>query len=721
MASAFTPAQQSVLAAICDAAFQGHSPEDADNILQALGPHATQEQRDNVHALITRKFTDLPGALDQLAAQFNASLSRENVESIAMAMSLLSTRAGTLVLAGHSTAFPDLTTEQREAILKSWRTSSIPILRKIFRGVVAIALYVAYNIYDDNLLATGYPAFGDKDRYKDPARQRKHYPYEFETISTPFQVFDTDMLIVGSGAGGGVVASELSKKGWRVTVVEKGQYVKPEDMLGTPRDGFEKLYESQGLMATEDGSMNVLAGSTFGGGTTVNWSASLRPQHFLRQQWAKEHGLPYFLSKEYADSIEYVCDRMGVSDENLKHNKANAMLVEASKKLGYPIARIPQNTGGYEHACGFCGFGCVSGEKQGGVITFLRDAAEKGAKFFIDTTVERLLFASDPSATVPTDEKSLDQYTPTSSRKHCIGALVRDKKGTLAVIRARQAVVVSAGTIHSPAVLMRSGLKNPNIGRNLRLHPVSTVTGYFDEPVRAWEGAIMTAISSVQENWDGTHHGVKIEVVQSMPGGQAAAFQPWESSLAHKSRMAEYQHAMALIAICRDRGSGRIVLDKENKPRMDYTISTYDANSLTLGTIACAEIQLVAGARRIVTTQVDVEDYIPAPGHQYLADPAWKAWIAKVEKAGIYPGRCGIGSAHQMGSNQMGSKPSASVVDPRGRVWGTESLYVADASVFPTASGVNPMITNMSLSHSISRFVDEDVRSTLAKPVAAQL
>jgi hypothetical protein len=128
--------------------------------------------------------------------------------------------------------------------------------------------------------------------------------------------------------------------------------------------------------------------------------------------------------------------------------------------------------------------------------------------------------------------------------------------------------------------------------------------------------------------------------------------------------------------------AGRVILDRENKPRMEYTIDTYDANSLTLGTVASAEIHLIAGARRIATTQVDVEDYIPQAGHQYLADPAWKEWVAKVEKAGTYPGRCAIGSAHQMGSNQMGSKPSTSVVDSRGRVWGTEGLYVADAVSF---------------------------------------
>lgn len=132
----------------------------------------------------------------------------------------------------------------------------------------AVAIYVVYNNYDEMVMATGYPARGDSLRYADESRLRKHYEYTFDRISSPFQTFETDMLIIGSGAGGGVVASQLAQKGWNVFVVDKGIYVKPEDMLGTESDGFGRLYENGGLMSTEDASMTILAGSTFGGGTT---------------------------------------------------------------------------------------------------------------------------------------------------------------------------------------------------------------------------------------------------------------------------------------------------------------------------------------------------------------------------------------------------------------------------------------------------------------------
>ncbi|KAM0750383.1 long chain fatty alcohol oxidase [Meredithblackwellia eburnea MCA 4105] len=717
----FTPAQLEVLKAIADTVVQGHDGAAHAELLASLPEDAPVWQKDKVDAFIRTKFSDFPGAIEALDEQFSLSLSPTNLDSIRMTLSLLSTRAGTLLLTGHPTTFPDLTLEQREKVLQSWASSRLLLLRKAYRGFAGLALFIAYTAVDSNGLSVGYPAAGDPLREQGKARVKSHHPFEFETISRQFQVIETDVLVIGSGAGGGVVSSELSKKGWKTLVVEKGGYERPEDLKGNPKEGLKTLYESSGLFATECGSLNILAGSTFGGGTTVNWSASLNLQHFAREEWGKVHGLSHFLSKEYIQSIDFVRNRMGVSKDHVKHNSPNQHLIDGAARLGYHVDTIPQNTGGSTHSCGFCSFGCVYGEKQGGTVSWLGDAARNGTRFLINTSVERLLFAATQTAPTPT-EATLDKFTPTSSRTVCIGALVRTEDGKLAILRAREAVVVSAGSINSPAVLLRSGLKNKRIGKNLRLHPCAFITGYYKEKINPWDGSIMTAVSTVRENRDGTHHGVKLEVNMSFPGGSAAAYLPWTSSKEHKKSMLQYNHAFTLLSLCRDRGSGQVILDANGRPRLEYSLDPYDGISMLKGVIAGCEIHFAAGAKRISTSQATVEDYfVPEDGSGYLNDPKWKEWIAEVERVGIHPSWGGMGSAHQMGSCQMGTSASASVVDPRGRVWGTDRLYVADASVFPTASGVNPMITIMSVAHSISQFIDEDLILSAGGHASARL
>lgn len=206
---------------------------------------------------------------------------------------------------------------------------------------ISITLFVAYNSFDSNALAIGYPALGDPARNLDANRLKKHYPFQFESIKEDYEILNTEILVIGSGAGGGVVSSELSSKGWKVLVVEKGLYLTPEELTGSPKDGLDKLYENGGLIATEDGALSLLAGSNFGGGTTVNWSASFRTGHYIREDWANNYGLTQFLSKDFSDSLEAVCDGMGVSTNSIKHSLPNQMLVDASKSLGYHVDNIP--------------------------------------------------------------------------------------------------------------------------------------------------------------------------------------------------------------------------------------------------------------------------------------------------------------------------------------------------------------------------------------------
>jgi hypothetical protein len=722
--------------AIADAFVPHLEGEAAADIIAALPQEATQRQRDLVTRFATEGFADHPHLLDCLAHQAKASLSAKTLGDISLLLTILSTRAGTLALTGHITAFPNLDRKTREGILTGWLASPLALIQKGAAGFKGLILITFYRFNQTAWEAVGYndaPA-DDWQKYRNEsnAKESPLHNFKFENdrvhalAASSEIVIDTDVLIVGSGSGGGVAAKYLSERGLRVLVVDKGGYLRPADVTGREDQGYPAMYEGEGLLPTEDGSVNVLAGSTFGGGTTVNWSASLKPRHFARKAWAQKHGVPYYLSPAFTDDLNAVCGRMGCSTANIKHNVANSLLALGAQRAGQPCDAVPQNTGGHVHYCGKCQLGCVSGHKQGGTVTWLRDAAETGnAAFMINTDIRRLIM------------EGKDKRTAVGAYAVCEGRNV--------TIRANRGVVVSAGSVNTPAVLQRTPelSYNKQIGRNLHLHPTSVVVGYYDFPVKPWEGSLLTMVSNAAELVDAEGWGCKLEVIASSPSIHAA-FSNWQSAEEHRKKMLRYSHSFTIICITRDRDGGRVFVDGEGQARMDYTISKHDQASLLQGLLRATEIHMMAGACEIATVQTGVEPFMPVlsqhgrpvgddvppettalpststPANavsRNLLDPEFQAWQAKVEKAGARPQWTTIGSAHQMGSCRMGGKPSHSACDPEGRVWGAKNLWVADASILPEATGVNPMISTMSSARYVSRNVAKDLG--VERPVGA--
>lgn len=218
-----------------------------------------------------------------------------------------------------------------------------------------------------------------------------------------------------------------------------------------------------GMRNSDDSSIGVIAGQAFGGGGTVNWSASLQTQHFVRQEWA-QGGLSFFTSSEFQKSLDRVCTRMGVSGDHVHHNPNNQVLLEGARKLGYSAKVVPQNTGGVQHYCGYCTLGCGAGEKQGPMVSFLPDAAKAGAKFIEGFEADEILFEKAGGNKVATGIKG--RWRPRDGIQGFNGnGITRE-----VVIQAKR-VIVSGGTLQSPLLLLRSGLSNPQIGKNLHLHP----------------------------------------------------------------------------------------------------------------------------------------------------------------------------------------------------------------------------------------------------------
>lgn len=348
------------------------------------------------------------------------------------------------------------------------------------------------------------------------------------------------------------------------------------------------------------------------------------------------------------------------------------------------------------------------------MISFLPDAARAGAKFIENFDAREITFDSDGKGDkVATGVRGI--WTPRDADK------IADGEHREVIIKAKR-VIISAGTFNSPLLLRRSGLNNRNIGRNLHLHPVTVVTSHHpdrDVPISPWEGGILTKAVTEFENLDGRHHGVKLEAMVMLPS-LALAYQVCSDGVEFKELCSKFPNVAAHIVLVRDRDTGYVYPDPiSGKTRVSYTPSAFDRRHALDGILALAKIAYVQGAREIRTSIVGVPPYVRPIADEMSTppsssseeknnsdpnDPHFQAWLHKLRTTYLRAAAIDTlwATAHQMGTCRMSTHPSRGVVDPKGRVWGTRGLYVADASVFPSASGVNPMVTTMGIADWIS-------------------
>ncbi|KAL2827599.1 hypothetical protein BDW59DRAFT_56234 [Aspergillus cavernicola] len=658
---------------------------------------------------LEENLTSIPEVRQALQRLFTQYVHQEGRNGLSMILTALNTRAGSLLLTGSMIPIQDQPFYVREQVLQGWADSRLPPVRAVYRGLTAMfkKTWVTFS-------PTLYPTVGVP---LVPIHGSPQDGFQYEFLQFPPgqkpEMIETDVIVIGSGCGGSVAAKNLAEAGKRVIVVEKGYSFSTRQFPMKPSEGFNNMFDSGGSVTNDEGSMGVLYGSTWGGGGTINWSASLQTQGYVRREWANR-GLPFFTSMEFQNSLDRVCDRMGVSAECTNHNKANRMILEGARKLGYAAKAVPQNTGGTTHYCGHCTLGCHSGGKKGPIESFLVDAANANATFIEGFNVERVLFSKKKAGRVASGVLgtwvSRDAHFGVSG----VGAVKRK-----VIIRARK-VIVSCGSLHSPLLLLRSGIKNSNIGRNLYLHPVAISTAVFDEAIRPWEGACLTTVMNEFENIDGQGHGFKLECVSMLPAAILPIF-TWRDGLDFKLQVAKLSHSAGFITLIRDRDSGRVYADpNDGRVRIDYSVSAFDRHHMVEALITSAKISYISGAKEIHTSYRDMPPFIrPAEdtGDSPLGinSPALQAWVDDLRrKAPKTSDKVMWASAHQMGSCRMGTSSRYSVVDTEGQVWGTKGLYVVDASIFPSASGVNPMITNMGIADYLSR----NIAKTMEMPSA---
>ena len=270
------------------------------------------------------------------------------------------------------------------------------------------------------------------------------------------------------------------------------------------------------------------------------------------------------------------------------------------------------------------------------------------------------------------------------------GVEVRTADGGVATVRAR-AVVPACGAINTAALLKRSRLRNPNVGRHLKLHPVTVVWGVFDEEVRPWEGTLQAVYSEQHRDLD-EGYGLMYETAPVHPS-LLVAFGPWRDARQSADMMRALPHTMPVGVLLRDRDGGEVRVGRDGQPVVRYRLSEFDTGHVRTGIDGGAQILEAAGARRIFSSHSRLVGYEPG------ANGGRERFARDADACGYEPGRCTFFSFHIMGTARMGGSPATSACNPDGETWDVRDLVVCDASAFPTASGVNPMVSIEAIAH----------------------
>ncbi len=567
--------------------------------------------------------------------------------------------------------FSSLPADGREAVLRSWCDSSAAQRRAAFQALRKGALLFYYMLPGAG--GPRNPAW-DAIGYEGPLGTLPDAPPKALT-PTPIErdtALDCDVVIVGSGAGGGAAAGVLAGAGLDVVVVETGDYYDDADFDGSELGALTRYYMGA-PNATHDQSVSLIAGSCLGGGTVVNYSTSFRTPDDVRAEWAAQ-GVPAFTSDEYTASLDAVCDRLGVNQEHNEPSTRERKLQEGCVKLGWHVDAMPRGVRRCAQGkeCGYCGLGCRVGAKQSVVKTWLADAHQAGTRLVVRTRVDRVQIRDGAARGV--EGRTVDGHRLQISSR---------------------AVIVACGAIHTPALLKRSGLQNPNVGQHLHLHPATAVFGVFDEELRPWEGVMQALYSDEHRDLDGGY-GLKYETAANHPH-LFLQFAPWRSGREHFTLMHGLSGSVALGALLRDRDGGEVRVGRDGEPVVRYRLSDYDAGHLRTGIDGAAQILEAAGARRIFTAQNKWVSYDPR------VSGSRERFMAEADAAGYGPGQVVLGSFHIMGSARVGGSPATSACDPTGQTWDVRDLYVMDGSSFPTASGVNPQISIQAIAHMNAR------------------
>ena len=483
---------------------------------------------------------------------------------------------------------------------------------------------------------------------------------------------ETDIAIVGTGAGGGTAAEILSAAGLSVVMIEEGPLATSSDFHMLEREAYPQLYQESAARKTRDKAINILQGRCVGGGTTVNWTSSFRTPSATLAHWSRTFGIEGFTDADLAPWFERVEHRLNITPWEVAANENNDALRRGARALGIPVATIRRNVKGCWNI-GYCGLGCPTNAKQSMLVTAIPEALSNGATLLTRTRAWKF-----------------DHSGGHVSALNCVGLDARgtDPSPRRIVVRART-FIAAGGAIGTPALLLRSAAPDPAaiVGKRTFLHPTVVSAALMPHRVDGYAGAPQTVYSDHFLDSlpvDGPI-GYKLEAPPLHPVLVATTL--CGDGAAHARWMRELPRMQVLIALMRDgfhpeSQGGTVSLQGDGTPLLDYPLNDYFWDGARRALASMAEIQFAAGATMVMP--------VHASGASY-AD--WTQARSSIAALPLKPQVAPVVSAHVMGGSPLGPDPTRAVADLDGRHHHLDNLYVFDGSLFPTSIGANPQLS----------------------------
>jgi choline dehydrogenase-like flavoprotein len=431
-----------------------------------------------------------------------------------------------------------------------------------------------------------------------------------------------------------------------------------------------RLFEQAGMRQTEDGGVVVLQGRCIGGSTVHNLCYAFRTPEPILAMWRDEHDLAALTDDALRPSFERVEQNLKVKPiREDEVNAANRLIRKGAEALGWSGFVTRHNREGCVQS-GYCILGCSYDAKQSMLVTYVPRAERAGARIYADAQVERIELEA--------------------GRARRVLARARDATGAAGArlsVEAR-AVVLCAGAVASPDLLLRSGIANRSgqVGRNLHLHPSALVAGVFDEEIHAYRGIPQSYyVDQFIDLRRDPHRGYVLMPINGFPVLTATNLPGFGRE--HFRLFRDYARTASMLVLLHDRSAGSVAPGASlSRPRIGYRLEQDDERQLAEGLVHCSELLFAAGARRVVVPYLEAP-LVLAPGDDLHA----------ITRRGVRQGEIPIASTHPQSTCRMGGDPRESVVNAFGECHEVRALFVADMSVFPTSLGAPPQITTAAL------------------------